>query len=216
MAHRPRRYHGKSRRRRFEPPFEVTQPLERYRLHHGMSLDAFVDHLGVTEETYLGLIVGDEDIPVATKEQIGRRLHVPRVLVTECMMPLPEQEATAIDACLADIADDDGSYYLRDEDTGEFLGPFYEKREVLPPERDVPLLELRLANALSRLNSVHEARQDADYPRVRAFLEKRIRAYLDLGPDEVFDAEAWAEETFMASLPHVRRVGAERDAQDDT
>jgi hypothetical protein len=216
MAHRPRRYQGKPRRRRrFEPPFEVMQPLERYRLHHGMYLDAFVEYLGITEEVYVGLIAIDDTIALGIKEQIARRLRVPRFLITECLMPLPEKIAADLEASLAAIKDDDGTYYIRDENTGEFLGPFYEEREVLPPERDVPLYEQRLADAVSQFHSVHQDRQDPDYPRVQALLEQRVRAYLNLRPNEVFDAESWAEETFMASLPRVRRVGAERDAQDD-
>lgn len=215
MAHRPRRYQGKPRRRRFDPPFEVMQPLESYRLHHGMRLRAFVAYLGITEEVYVGLIASDDSIPLAIKEQIARRLRVPRFLITECLMPLPAKEAAELEASLAAIKENDGSYYIRDEETGEFLGPFYEEREVLPPERDVPLQEMRLADAVSQLHFVHQDRQDPDYPRVQALLEQRVRTYLNLGPDEVFDAGRWAEETFYASLPRVRRDGAEQKAQDD-
>lgn len=212
MAHRPHRYQGKPRRRRFDPPFDVMQPLERYRLHHGMRLRAFVAYLGVTEETYLELLVGDEEIPVATKEQIGRRLRVPRWLVTECAAPPPKELQ---DLLAAAITEDDGTYYLRDEDTGEFGGPFVEEREWLPPERDVPRQELALATAITRLNGAHQDRQDADYPRVLALLKQRIRAYLALGSDEALNAESWAEQVFFASVPRIRQIGSEREALND-
>jgi hypothetical protein len=148
---------------------------------------------------------------VTIKDQIGRQLRVPRWLVSECASPPPKELQDHFDAHLTD---DDGTYYTQDEETGEFLGPFYEEREVLPPERDVPLAELFLAQAVSRLTMAHQDRQDADYPRVRALLEQRIRAYVGLAPGEAFDAEQWSEETFYASMPRIRLVGPEHDAED--
>jgi hypothetical protein len=50
---------------------------------------AFTGYLGINEEFYLRLLVGGKNIPMATKEQIGRRLRVPPWLVTECVLPPP-------------------------------------------------------------------------------------------------------------------------------
>jgi hypothetical protein len=69
-------------------PFETNQPLERYRLHHGMGLAEFVTFLGIPEEVYLRLLAGDQDVPPAVTRTIADRLGVPPWLINECAPPL--------------------------------------------------------------------------------------------------------------------------------
>lgn len=55
-------------------PFEINQPLERYRLHHGMRLTTFAAFLGLSEEDYLSLVAGDRHLPAAATRRIADRL----------------------------------------------------------------------------------------------------------------------------------------------
>lgn len=66
-----------------------------------------------------------------------------------------------------------------------------------------------LADALAKQVMVHPDGADPDYQRVRTYLEKRIRAALDIGPSEHFDAEAWADELLEGAISwtHQRQCG---------
>ncbi|NTU81119.1 MAG: hypothetical protein HGA45_17345 [Chloroflexales bacterium] len=195
--HRPHRYHGHRPRRRrpvtYDPPFPVTQPLERYRLHHGMGLAAFADFLGIPERLYVQLVVDDRMLPIVIKHQVARRLRVPPWLIVECIPPPSAEEQARVAASMEESREE--GYFEVDPVTGQAIGEevFLDEEEV-PAGQPTPAEHLRLALALHQLLGVHRNSADSDYLALRAALEHRIREHLNIGPNEVFDSEAWARD----------------------
>jgi transcriptional regulator with XRE-family HTH domain len=185
-------------------PFETNQPLERYRLHHGMRLAAFAAFLGITEDDYLRLVAGDRHLSAAATRRIADRLGTPPWLINE-IAPLPTKEEIArIRAALRNA--EEYGYYVEDPDTGEVSGPvLLDPGPPRPPRAPTPHGHMLLADALAKLVMVHPDGADLDYQRVRGYLESRIRAALDIGPNEHFDAEAWADELLEGAISWTRR-----------
>jgi DNA-binding XRE family transcriptional regulator len=172
------------------PPFAITQPLEVYRQHHQMGLAAFAQALGVSEDTYIALLAGDEGVPVEIHRQVAARLGVRREMVHE-LVPAPSAEQLArYDAIIAAALARDG------------VGPGV---EVVQPEAGrPPLAHIRLATALLVLDAVHGVAQDADVAALHKRLVRRAREALGLAAGEMFDAAAWAA-TILEAAPHAPR-----------
>lgn len=188
-------------------PFETNQPLEGYRLHHGMRLADFAAFLDITEDDYLRLIAGDHHLPATATRQIADRLGTPPWLINE-IAPLPtEEELAHVRAALRDA--EEHGYYVEDPDTGEVSGPIHlDPEPPRPPRAPTPHGHMLLADALAKLLMVYPDGADPDYHRVRGYLESRIRVALDIGPNEHFDAETWADELLEGAISWIRQRDA--------
>jgi transcriptional regulator with XRE-family HTH domain len=185
-------------------PFEANQPLERYRLHHGMRLADFAAFLGITEDDYLRLVAGDRHLPAAAARQIADRLGTPPWLINE-IAPLPtEEELARVQAAIRDA--EEHGYYVEDPDTGEVSGPIQlDPGPPQPPCAPTPHGHMLLADALAKLIMVHPDGASPDYARLRTYLETHIRAALGIGLNEHFDAEAWADELLEGAISWMRQ-----------
>jgi transcriptional regulator with XRE-family HTH domain len=180
-------------------PFEFNQPLERYRLHHGMRLAAFAAFLGITEDEYLRLVAGDRHLSPAATRRIADALGTLPWLINEIAPRPSPEEPDRLDAAIREH-EAHGDYHV-DRITGEMIGPI--RRAPGPaqlPHDPAPLDHMLLADALAKLHMVHPSRDDQDYPRVRGYLEQRIRTALGLPADAPFDLEAWADRCFYPRL----------------
>ncbi|NTU85691.1 MAG: hypothetical protein HGA45_41210 [Chloroflexales bacterium] len=183
------------------PPFETNQPLERYRLHHAMRLADFAAFLGIAEDAYLALVAGDNHLSAAQGRQIASRLATSPWLINE-VAPTPDEEE--LDEILASIEEGERLGYWRvDAVTGEMEGPVLLAPE--PARPPIPSAHLQLAEALISLIAVHPSGADPDYRTLRRALEGRIRSVLELGPGELLDVEAWADDVLDGDISRLRR-----------
>ncbi|NTU80799.1 MAG: hypothetical protein HGA45_15710 [Chloroflexales bacterium] len=169
-----------------------------------MRLAHFAAFLDITEDDYLRLVAGDHHLSAAATRRIADRLGTPPWLINE-IAPLPTEEERARVRAAIREAEEHG-YYVEDPDTSEVSGPVQlDPGPPRPRRAPTPHRHMLLADALAKLVMVHPAGADSDYERLRAYLEKRIRAALDIGPNEHFDAEAWADELLEGAISWTRR-----------
>jgi hypothetical protein len=174
-------------------PFEMNQPLERYRLRSGLGIAAFASELGIGEDEYIRLVTGAAALSEERKPHIARRLGARPWQINECApAPTPEQlaainEATAHARVHGWLAADPETLEL----TSEILFELSDE----PARESPPEAHMRQADALLKLDKVHRSSNDADYPHLRAILEGNIRALLGREGDAEFDPVAWAWET---------------------
>lgn len=171
-------------------PFEMNQPLERYRLRAGLDIAAFAATLDISEEIYVRLVTGAVDIPVAITAQIARRLSVSPWLINECAPALTEAQRAAINASLADAREH--GWIVVDLETLEPTGEIVFDEEDERPAAPVPEEHLLRAQALYQLERVHRGGADPDYPRLRGLIEAHIRTMLGREADLSFNVRAWA------------------------